>query len=380
MRVLVAALFLCLPASGALVESTALPGVLIDDRGSAKERAMLERGLELIARSATANRLEERRRRLGPFAVGFKKLDTSTTVFSGAHGETDIHADPPRANVNEEVMRSSHAFVETLAHEIYGHGILLREKEYMNADIGHTIYNEGWSFAVGNVVALEAGEPVDEEPRLDALAVSTRTYALEVMFQDSKDRRVEFTFEEARDPRKSVAARLKEIARRRKSVDGRRRESLIWRHRLEHFTKVHRMNPEDFRELYDSVDGTLRFILPAQKELLDVAEKHLADVRDYFNEPEGKRFVAEMTALSKGPYLRSVAAEFAELSRRIGELRAPPSAPAAGSVSTPGPAPRKQLTWDDLEDLRVKDLADHPEHWKGAPEPAAEPAPPWVAP
>lgn len=348
----------------------------IDDRGRPAEGERLEAGLKRLQRSATVRGLEARRLKQGPFVVGFAALDTSTRAFSGVHGNTDIHRHPTRVSVNEELFISTHGFIETLAHELYGHGVLLGEDLALHQDIGHTIHNEGLALAVGIVAALESGAPVVEEPRLEALAVSTDAYAAEILFNDSGEKRIELTLDEARDPRGAIAARQKELARRRLSVDGRRRESWVWRWRLEHFEKVHRVDPRALADMRASVDGTLDSVLPEQRALLDTAEPHLKEVAAWLKEPEGRVFTAGMVAMSASPYMRARDAELAGLGRRIAALRA--STPPAGPAPAAAPGVM-QIDWSDLTAMCDRDRVENPGHWKSAPEAGGRPAPRWLA-
>jgi hypothetical protein len=353
--------------------------VTIDDRGRPAEGERLEAGLERLRRSAAVRGLEERRRKRGPMAVGFAALDTSTQAFSGAHGNTDVHQRPTRVRINEGLFVSTHGFIETLAHELYGHGILLGEALALDLDVGHTIHNEGFALAVGMVAALEAGATVVEEPRLDALAVSTGAYAAEILFNDSKEKRIEFTLAEARDPRGAIAARRKELARRRLSVDGRRRESWVWRWRLEHFEKVHRVDPRALEDMRASVNGTLDSVLPEQRALLDAAEPHLKEVAAWLKGPEGRAFTAGMVAVSTSPYMRALDAELAALGRRIAALRASPPPAELSPAAAPGAPAVEQIGWDALGDMCDRDRVENPDHWKRAPEAGGQAALPWLA-
>lgn len=372
------ALLLGLPAHANITESKALPGVLIDDRGRPAEGAMLEAGLERLRKSPTLRALEPRRRERGTFVVGFTKLDTSTAAFSGAHGNTHIKETPIRVDLNEALFVSTHAFIETLAHELYGHGIHSVEAEALGLDVGHTIYNEANALAVGAVAALEVGASVNEEARLDALMRGTTAYEAEVLFEDAKEKRVEFSLKEAKNPREAIAARLKELARRRRSVEMRRQESLIWKWRVEHFTKVHRMDPKAFAEIRASVDPTLDAVLPEQKALLDAAEPYLREVAAWLETEDAREFTAGMVALSTSAYARELERELKGYAARIARLRAAVPASAATAEAAPADAV-EQVDWAGLDTLCREDRAEHPEHWKGVREPGA-PAPPWLAP
>jgi hypothetical protein len=357
--------------------SKTLPGVSIDDRGRSSERSRLEAALGRLQRSATVRRMEARRRKQGAIVVAFAKLDTSTKSFSGSHGHTDVDHEPARVEINEALIGSHRAFFETLAHELYGHGVLLREAARLGLDLGHTIDNEAFSLAVGAAAALEIGEPIEDEARLDALAVSPSAYAAEVLFTDSPAR-IEFTLEEARDPRAAIAARQKELARRRLSVSGRRREALVWRWKIEHFEKVHRAAPETFGDLRASLDELTRETLPGRSALLDAAEPHLKEVAAFLNGKDGRAFIAGMVATAASPYMKTLDADLAALGRRIAELRARrPKTTPAPVVPAASIAPTvKQTDWNGLSVLEARDRRENPGHWTGAPEVQA-PAPAW---
>ncbi len=364
--------------------SKVLPGVFIDDRGKPKERARIEAGLKRLQKSAIIQALEPRRRARGRFLIGFTKLDTSTKTFSGANGNTNSSEDPIRININESLYVSTHGFIETLAHELYGHGITSGEADDLDLDLGHTIHGEAHALAVGILAALETGASVNEEPRLDALARGTTAYEAEVLFEDAKERRLELSLTESRDPLAALAARRKELARRRKSVAGRREESLVWRWRIEHFVKVHRMDPKSFEDMRAAVDGTLDQVLPEQSALLDAADPYLKETEAWIKKTkDGRKFAAGMVAASTSTMMRDLEAELVTHGRYIAVLRALAPAPVAEQATTapaeatqPGVA---QVDWAGMDELCNKDRVEHPEHWKGVREPS-EKAPPWFAP
>ncbi len=365
------------PASAKVFPSQVLPGVSIDDRGRPAEGARLEAGLKRLQGSKTVRRMEVRRRALGPVVVGFAVLDVSTVPLSGPNGRTDAYRQPERILINERIFVATSTFIETLAHELYGHGVILREAP-ANADLGHTIDNEGFSLAVGAAAALELGAPLVDEDGVDAISISTKAYADQVLFADAPDRRLDLSLAEARRPREAIAARLKELARRRLSLAQRARESFVWRWQLEHFEKVHRVDPRRFAALRASLDALDRDELAPRRALLDAAEPYLKALTAWLDEPEGRAFEAGMIATSTSPYMLAFDAEFAALGRRIAALRAklPPPPPAPASPAAPGV---EQATWGDVTAMSLRDRGEHPEHWVRAPD-SGPPALPWILP
>ena len=360
------------PAAAEIFPSKVLSGVSIDDRGHPAEGARLEAALKHLQRSATVRRMEARRRKLGPLVISFAALDTSTEPFSGSHGHTEVNRDSAQVQLNEVLYISTAAFIETLAHELYGHGVILRESARLGLDLGHTIDNEAFSLAIGAVSALELGDPIGDEARVDALTLSTSAYADEVLFTDSPSR-IDFSINEARNPRAAITARQKELARRRLSLSQRRKEILVWRWQIEHFEKVHRTGPQIFKALRASLDND-DVLSSSRRALLDKAEPHLKEVAAWLDEPDGRTFATGMVAASTSPYILSVDVELAALGRRIGELKAKRRSSPAPSIS---PA-AKQAGWGDLIGLGLRDRAENPDHWKGAPETSTA-ALPWLA-
>ena len=145
--------------------------------------------------------------------------------------------------INQGLSVSTHAFVETLAHELYGHGIILREAARERLDLGHLMENEAFSLAVGAVCALESGDSVMKEDLLDALSRSTSAYYAGFLFSDSAAQRLQLSLAEAGDPDAAIAARLDELARRRRHVALRSRDMAVWRWRLDHFERAHGADP-----------------------------------------------------------------------------------------------------------------------------------------
>ena len=118
-----ALLELCVPCQAKTSASRAVPGVRIDDRGRPAERARLEAALAHLQGSPTARRLERRRRRLGPVTVAFAVLGSSSAASpDGPWGRALTDREPPLILLDEGLAVSTHAFAETLAHELYGHG------------------------------------------------------------------------------------------------------------------------------------------------------------------------------------------------------------------------------------------------------------------
>ena len=63
----------------------------------------------------------------------------------------------------------------------------------------------------------------------------------------------------------------------------RRKEGFVWRWRIEHFEKVHRVDPQTFKELRASLDTFTNETLPRRRALLNTAEPHLKEVAAFLD-------------------------------------------------------------------------------------------------
>ncbi|HAH07900.1 MAG TPA: hypothetical protein DCM05_15480 [Elusimicrobia bacterium] len=354
-----------------------MPGLLIDDHGSPRERELLDRALVRLQGSPTAKRLEARRRRLGPAVVAFAVLPGSAAVPGDkTFGHVSTAPEGMSVRIDESLKVSSHAFIETLAHELYGHALIFPESKKAGADIGLLMENEGFSLAAGHLIALELKAPTNPDVLIDALTESPRAYYAERLFTQSPDR-LELSRSEAADPRGAVMARQGELARRRRSLAVRGRDMAVWKWQLDHLERFHGLDPRSVRDLRESVEVWKSTMIPSQRALLDKAEPHMKECLRWFDaEPEGREYTARMAAVSSHPYALGLEAEWAALGRRIAALSAAaPAEPPAPAKREAAPAV-KQLDWPDVERLASIDRAKHPEHWTYAPE--AETPIPWL--
>ncbi|MEK6537031.1 MAG: hypothetical protein AABZ63_06065, partial [Actinomycetota bacterium] len=203
-------------------------------------------------------------------------------------------------------------------------------------------------------------------------------------FTQSPDR-LELSRREAEDPRAAVKARLKELSRRRRSLEVRKRDFALWKWQLDHFERGHGLDPRSVADLRESLDGWMKTMLPLRRSLLDKAEPHLQECLRWFDETEGRAFLARMPGLSAHPYALALEAELSALGRRLAKLKSGKPAPQATALKarasaaaepTASAAAVKQLDWDDITKMSDIDRAKHPEHWRNAPQ--TEPPLPWL--
>ena len=363
----VLAALLLAPATAGTSPSGAFPDVLIDDRGRPAERKALDAALERLKRSPTARRLARRHGRLAPVVLSFAPISgsTGTVLEDTTLGRSLWEQDPPAVLIDDRLAVSTRPITDILAHELYGHDLVLRAAQRSGGGVARLMENEAWSLAVGYVVALEAGDPVFADDAADWIAESTGAYYSQHLFSDSPER-IELSLSEARAPRAAIAARLKELARRRRWVEVRKKDLAVWDFRLSHMEKVHGLDARSVRELQDSLDALANTLIPKRAALLDAAEPHLRSVQKWLDEPEGRAWQAQMAAVAADPYARGLEAEWAALGRRLARLKAR----QAKAPEPPTSAPRgvKQLGWEEVTVLVDKDKAAHPGHWQGAPE------------
>lgn len=361
------AALLLAPAWAGTAPSRAFPEVLIDDRGHPAERRALDAALTRLKRSPTARRLARRHRRLAPVVLSFAPISGSSSsgLEDTTLGRSLCAQDPPGILIDDRLAVSTRPITDILAHELYGHDLIVRAAPRSAGGVAGLMENEAWALAVGYVVALEAGDPTFADDAADWIAESTGAYYSQHLFSDSPER-IELSLSEAREPRAAIAARLRELARRRRWVEIRKKDMEVWNFRLAHMEKAHGLDARSVRELQDSLDVFTSTLIPNRAALLNAAEPHLKSVQQWLDEPEGRAWEAEMIAVSTDPYAMTLEADWAALGRRLAELRArqpkPPEPPPSA------PAELKQLTWDEATALVDEDQAAHPGHWQGAPE------------
>jgi hypothetical protein len=360
------AVLLAVPGAAETRPSRELPAIQIDDRGVAREREILEAALAKIKGTPTSRRLEPRRRRVPGAIVSFARFDDdpNPTLDGAFHGRTRLDRVPTEIVLNEKLAASTGTLiVETLAHELYGHALIVPEAAKEGVDIGWLVEHEGFSLAVGDLIAREAGEPARDEDRIDWIAESTAAYCDGVLFTDSPQR-IELSLAEARDPKAAVAARLVELARRRTWISSRRRAYAAWTFRLDQLESVHGLDPRSTADLRESLRGLADDAIPQRQAILDAAEPHLRTVQTWLDEPEGKIWIATMTAVAASPVAARLEREWARLGIEIRARRAEETS----KDGRPSAAPLvRQLTWDDLGALVEKDRAAHPDHWTSEP-------------
>ena len=370
------AAILAWPASAAVRPSAHSSEIRIDDRGDARERRIIERALARIGSSPTARRLERRHRRLAPVTVSFAPISegTATAIDVDLLGRTLVDQSPPAIKLNERLVVSTRTLVEVLAHELYGHDLILREARERGVELGYLTVNEGFSLAVGYLIAREAGEAALEDDAVDYMAESTGTYCAHHLFRDSPER-IELCLPEARDARSAIAARLKEVARRRRSLAVSKKDLAVWNFYLSHLEQSHGLDRRAVARLREDLDSTAKDQLPTRRALLDAAEPHLKKVLAWLDEPEGRGWVARMSAAWKNPYTAALHEEWAGIGRRTSELRA--SRPERPKPPDPRPAVQ-QLDWDEVSARIAKDRAEHADHFKN--EPKTDPPVAWIVP
>ncbi|MBI4347990.1 MAG: hypothetical protein HY553_14130 [Elusimicrobia bacterium] len=365
-------LALALTASAATRPPKALPRVRIDDRGSARERRLIEGALERIAATPTAQRLSARQARLPQVTVSFATFSRGAAPLDEAWGRVDYERSA--LLLNDGLFSSTSYIVITLAHELYGHASIVPESERAGADIGLLMENEAYSLAVGHVISREAGERVDVPELIAALAQGVDAYYDEFVFDHGPDT-LQLSLAEAHDPAGSVRARERELARRRRSVEIREKDMAVWAWQLEHFEREHGIARAMLANLRDSLDEWRGTILSGRRKQLETSAPRLRAVLEWFGEPEGRQYVRTMVAVSTHPYAAGLKAELAELCRRLAELmKADEEKPVAYA---PSPEP-KPYEWEDLQRLVDQDRREHPGHFKD--EPSTEPPLPWIQP
>ena len=262
----VLAALLLTPVSADTAPSLVFSEVLIDDRGHPAERIALNAALARLKRSPTARRLAKRHRKLAPVVLSFGPISrsTSSALEDTTLGRALFDRDPPGILIDERLVVSTRPITDILAHELYGHDLILRVAKQSANGIGWLMENEAFSLAVGHVVALEAGDPVFEDDAVDWIAESTGTYYSQHLFFDSPSR-IELSLSEARAPRAAIDARLRELARRRRWVEIRKKDMTVWNFQLTHMEKFHGLDARSVRELQDSLDVFTSTKTPADR-------------------------------------------------------------------------------------------------------------------
>ncbi|MFH2203341.1 MAG: hypothetical protein ABIJ96_09525 [Elusimicrobiota bacterium] len=330
----------------------------IADRGRPEERAVIERALSALKKSPTAARLETRR------DFGYLVSFSSDVAHKGGWGRADSGALPARILLSEGLIRSTGTIVaETLAHELYGHVLLGREVRSRGIETFlHLEENEAYSLAVGAAAACELGGVPAGETAAD-LGTGMDAYHQVILFLDSEQRRLSLSRGEALTPRKSVEARLAELARRRGSLEYVRSKNRHWFWFASHLMLAHGIEQERLKGVLDELRSWRDVHLPERRRLLDAAEAHLKEVLDWLPSADGRRFAADVRRAAAHPYAEEVEREILRLAEKIPACLARASA-AAGRAPEGGGA----MGWDELQRIYNEDRRREPDHFAGAPE------------
>lgn len=377
------ALALCLllsaaPARAAVTPSRAFPGIRIDDRGRAAEREAIEGALAALQGSRAAREREALRRRARLEAVVvFDALDAPADA--GLMGRAELDTGSARVLLKESLLTAPHGLHQTLAHELYGHALTRGlAPKFLSSHIARLEEDEAHSSVLGAVAARELGYEEIPDARLDALLTGAGGYHAEVLFTDSPHR-VTLSLAEARNPGEAVAARLRELARRRRTLDARDAGDRVWRAAFAHFEKAHRTPPAAFAAARASIEAWRKEVTAPRRALLDAAEGHLKEVVPFLATEEGLGYSRIMIALTRDAYPAALARETDGLARRLADLRKAAAAKAPPPADEAAPAaPAGALSWEAVQELYDRDHAEFPAHWKN--EARAAPAGEWLAP
>lgn len=353
------------PAGAAVRPSKVLAGISIDDRGRAAERALIEKTLAGLQGSALAREREDARRRAWmKVTVGFDPLKGPGD--EGLQGRALLDAGKDAKVLLSEALLAPGAagLPQALAHELYGHVVTGTLARRAGADHLFRLEEDEADAAVaGAVIARELGLEETPDSRLDALIESTSAFHAAVLFTDSPSRIV-LSLTEARDPRAAIAARLRELSRRRRTLADRDGGYRVWRAAFLHFEKVHRMPPAAFAAARADMVTWDKGMTAPRRALLDAAEPHLRDVIPFFDTEDGLLYEKTMIALSSSAFASSLAKSTAVLAARLAALRKASAEKAPAPAEAPPAAPAGALAWGDIQELYDRDHRDFPGHWK----------------
>lgn len=357
--------------------------LILDDHGDPAQAEGLDMAVRLMLQSPTARELSAEFLKLNRrVKVSFERLDGGLVggddkhkYVSGVGGLTS-HAEGDWVQLNAGYLQTDPRYQfssvpGTLAHELLGHVYNDARAEIAGVTPAMNVWrgDEDTAGVTGWLVQAEASGKVpsdaylwsylaDPEQHHRALHLVTAYYAQSV------------SPEEAGRLDEVYAERLGRVCTRIAELQARFDDRADWGAIMDHFVKVHAVDPWRFRGLRDELlhpstaaaRGELDRLLDVRRALT----KGLADLKD----PVRRAEQADAAKLMRDPFFADSEKRLAALSDRLRAFAAARKpAPAPVEVLAPGVTVTVvvPIGRDELKRMYQDDRRDHPEHWAEPP-------------
>ncbi|MFA6433279.1 MAG: hypothetical protein WCW52_01145 [Elusimicrobiales bacterium] len=347
------------PEDKTRVENEFKKHITINDHGLPAERAALGAMLSRMMDSATAREMTLQFIKAGATAeISFEEMPNSVIAtvagkktVSGALGYT-ITTDRPSVKLNKLFMQYDRdKGSRVLTHEILGHVLERKQAGALRDVYGYNENEEENSKLIGWLVQIELGDRPEEE--VWEYARHPGDYGKLIKMR-SAAYSLTLTGDEMKDPVPVYQERLAEadleLLQLRKDVE----KGGEWEKQLDHFVRVHGMDPAAFGLLGEEMDGYLKDIPKRQKDLLEI-KAALSEQITYFLSAEGRVLLDDLSKAADSDYFRQ---KDAAILKRRKQLETLLSAKMQAAPIRPHPVGR--LTWDQFKELLEKDKKECP--------------------
>lgn len=332
--------------------------------------AALDRAMRNVLRTPTGKEAAEDFVALNASAeVRFDKLDgtlisaNGRKVVSGILGEAWSEENGSVVVLNRLFLDadpdlSAREMAGTLAHELFGHS--LEGQRAARANFPRTALNryrgdEANGRLIGWLVRSELGAPLSDGGMWNYLKDPERFHGRLALVDPYYAQT--FSASEMSDPLPVLRARLEETLRRRGRMDDNAVDARKWRIVIKHFVEIHGMESRRFSSISEDIDNFLERERAGLRKDSEEVEEALRERIDFYDSPEGREQLDQISRASRSEYLRSFEGRLSRYRTRLG-MQTRGRKPEALV-----PPPPDQIDDDGLKKLYDDDVRDNPRHW-----------------
>lgn len=360
------------PAKNDPLYDALMKQVRMDDRGSARERAGLERTVRRMLESPTARKYAQQFVDAGiPGVIKFDEVEGSKVyeferrrIFYAPRAFTDWKDGVAVVRLNRDYLDSDEEYFfedapPTLAHELLGHGLWYGRMAKDNLQDGFHVHenNETNAKLVGWLASWELNRRhhdtyayeylQDPKSYLRNLKLRQPYYAL--TYADS----------DLPDPLAALRGRLAQLPALRASYQQGLANVRSWPPIVDHFIGHHGVPESRFAKLKEDLVQR-EAALNGELATLASIEQNIQATIDYYESEGGKPGLAYLKAM--GQY-RQFGALQADVDAMTAQLREAMTREQARPSPPPLPWPDEQITWTEFQEMFQRDARENPTHW-----------------
>lgn len=344
----------------------------LDDRGSEREKAGLDRVVRRMLESPTARKFAQQFIDEGiTGVVRFEEVEGSQVfeferrkIFYAPRAFTDWKDGKAVVRLNRDYLDSDEEYFfedapPTLAHELLGHGLWYGRMAKVSLQDGFHVHenNETNAKLVGWLASWELNKRHHDTYAYEYLQ-DPQAY-LENLKMRQPYYSVTYADKDLADPVATLKSRLAKVGPLREQFEKARANIATWSPIVEHFITHHGVPAERFAKLREDL-AQREAAMGGELQTLAVIEDSLRQTVDYYESETGKPGVEFLRSMGQYPQFAALQADVdamtAELRRMMTEETARPGSP-------PIQWPAGQITWEEFQAMFQKDARENPSHW-----------------